>query len=77
VRIVGNTAERRNVVQGDSPHDELRMVRVLNSGVQQHSLAPMVVLRFSEDEWAGLNESRGGTHTFPIARSYGLSVFGS
>jgi hypothetical protein len=31
---------------------------------------PIVVLRFSEDEWAGLNESRGGTHTFTIARSY-------
>ena len=31
---------------------------------------PIVIFRFSEDEWAGLNESHGGTITFTIARSY-------
>jgi hypothetical protein len=32
---------------------------------------PLVVLRFNEDEWHSLNESRRGVHEFTIARSHG------
>jgi hypothetical protein len=44
-----------------------RWVTTLKDAVAQK---PIVIFRFSEDEWAALNESRGGTNTFTIARSY-------